>query len=244
MDKIIKTYNNVFLNSNTVVVEYNDVLKCPFFVLFTSLIKNEEFKNIFDMNEFMNMSNDDLYYYYITRKDSNVLKTLNIKQNAFDNIFNKNIDLLYKWIETFMYEEIDLFQEFTEFDLKFNFVDVLKRLINTKIVKNIFIFSENKSINIEKDISRLFGNNATYVYGSLEDIITNNNIDNDTTFVFSNIKNILVLDKIKKLNLSTVLIADKFGYNYKEDDETPIVDIDSLYENNIFKFSFFNNILS
>ena len=79
---------------------------------------------------------------------------------------------------------------------------------------------------------------------TIKDIIEKNNISNDSTFVFSNMNHMLELEEINKLNYSTVLIADKFGYNYKEDNETPIVDLDKLLEKNIFKFSFFNNILN
>lgn len=243
-NKVIITYNNVFLNSSSLVVEYNDVLKCPFFILFTSLVKNEEFRNIFDMSEFDNMNNEDLYVYYITRKNINILKNLNIKKEAFENIFKSNIELLYKWIETFMYNEIEQFSAFTDYELELNFVKVLRNLINTKMVKDIYIFSDIKSSNIGNDIKHLYGESVKYVYGDLKDIINENNISNDSTFVFSDINKIIELKNTNKLNLSTVLIADKFGYNYKEDNETPIVDIDELSKNNIFKFSFFNNIIS
>lgn len=243
-NKVITTYNNVFLNSSSLVVEYNDVLKCPFFILFTSLVKNEEFRNIFDMSEFDNMNNEDLYVYYITRKNINILKNLNIKKEAFENIFKSNIELLYKWIETFMYNEIEQFSAFTDYELELNFVKVLRNLINTKMVKDIYIFSDIKSSNIGNDIKHLYGESVKYVYGDLKDIINENNISNDSTFVFSDINKIIELKNTNKLNLSTVLIADKFGYNYKEDNETPIVDIDELSKNNIFKFSFFNNIIS
>ena len=76
--KILQTYDSVFLNSKSILVEYHDVLKCPFFILFTSLVKNGEFNNVFDMSELSSMSEDELFYYYITRKDENILKTLNI----------------------------------------------------------------------------------------------------------------------------------------------------------------------
>lgn len=242
--KILQTYDSVFLNSKSILVEYHDVLKCPFFILFTSLVKNGEFNNIFDMSELSSMSEDELFYYYITRKDENILKTLNIKKEALEKLFQSNINLLYNWIELFMYEEIDTFKEFTNVQLEFNFVKVLKNLIATKIVKDIYIFTEIKSDNIQNDIIDIFGDSVHYVYGSLKDIIEKNNISNDSTFVFSNMNHMLELEEINKLNYSTVLIADKFGYNYKEDNETPIVDLDKLLEKNIFKFSFFNNILN
>lgn len=240
---VIRTYDNVFLNSKSLVIEYHDVIKCPFFILFLSLIKNEEFQNIFDISEFIDKSNDELFYFYITRKDENLLKNLKIKEGIFESVFKSDINKFVDWLNYFMYEEINMFKEFTDVELELNFVNVLRNLINTKMIKDIYIFTEKESKTIKEDIDYLFNNSAKYVYGDLKDIILENDIPNDSTYVFSNIKNILLLDQINKLNLSSILIADKFGYNYKDDEETPIIDLEKLFEKNTFKISFFNNIL-
>lgn len=241
---VVRTYDSVFLNSKAVFIEYNDVIRSPFLLLLKSLINNDEFQKLFDVEELLKMNDSELFFFYISRKEPNLLMNINIRNGIFENVFNSNIDLFLEWVNNFMYNEINTFSEFIENSNTLNFVEVLQKLIKTKLIRNnIYVYSEIKSDNIQSDLIQLFGNNINYVYGKLDEVIMENKIPNDSTYVFSNIRNIEVLNNINKLHLSSILIADKYGYNYTDDYENPIIDLENLYKTNVFKLSFFNNNL-
>ena len=94
---------------------------------------------------------------------------------------------------------------------------------------------------IEKDIHERYGNFIQFVYGDMQEVLIENKITSDTTFVFSNILHILNLIQTNLLNYSSIIIADEYFYNYNDEME-PIINFEELFKDCIFKLDFFNNI--
>ena len=239
--KVIVTYNSPFLNSDAILVEYNDVLKSPFFILLMTIKDNEALKIIFDLIELEELDIDSLYEWYLNRKDKNIFKCLNLNDGVLESYFNNDISLFDKWCDDMLYDLINKNPYFVEYDSELNFTESFQTLLQKTLVKKSYIYTEQYSESIKEDILKLFGEKVIYVYGDLLDIIKENNITNNSTFVFSDIKKILYLEKANILKFSSVIIADRYGYNYKSKNEL-VIDIDRLNSEYIFKLDFFDNL--
>lgn len=237
----IITYNSTFLNCDSIFIEYDDVIKCPFFLFLNSIKDNEALSSIFDLSEISGLGMEELYEWYTNRKHQNIFKCLKLRDGVIEQFFENSIDLFNTWCEEVIYLSIDTNDYHVPSDTELNFVKVLSALMSQSLVDKYYIYTPYKSNKIEEDLIKLFGTGVTYVYGKLEDVLKENGITPNSTFVFSDLNKVHVLDKVGLLNLSSVIIADKYGYNYK-DKTTPNLDVESLSKNSIFKLDFFNNI--
>ena len=109
------------------------------------------------------------------------------------------------------------------------------------MVKRVYVYSNDYSERLKEEIVEEYGTNVKYVTGKISEIIKEENITNNSTFVFSDIRNILELEEANVLGLSSVVVADRYGYNY-QDEKNLIVDMERLSKENVFKLDFFNNI--
>lgn len=238
---VIITYDSTFLNSDAIFIEYDDVIKSPFFIYLDSIKNNEALKTIFDLSEISDLNFDELYEWYINRKNQNIFKCLKLQDGVLEKFFNNDIEIFNKWCETVLYESIDTNEYFVKTDTELNFVDSLDMLLKVNIVNKYYIYTPIESKFIKEDIQKRFKNKITYVYGDLKEVLKNNNITANSTFIFSDVSKVLILDEIGLLNLSSIAIADRYGYNYK-DSKNIIIDKNNISNKIVFKMDFFNNI--
>lgn len=239
--KVILTYDNTFLNADSIFIEFDDVINSPFFTFLFHMKENEAFKEIFDTSEIEDYSIEELYEWYLNRTHKNILWNIPIKELVMEKIFNYDDVKFFQWCEEFLYKELDAIPSLIEHGTELNFYNILRMLLGKKIVKEIYIYSEYYSDTIKEYIEREFDSNINYVSGSLDEIIAKEGITSNSTFIFSDITKINELQDAGILNLSSVIIADRYAYNY-DGENNPCIDLEDLYSNSVFKLDFFNNI--
>lgn len=239
--KALVTYDSPFLNTDVLFIEYDDVIKSPFFLFLLSIKDNEALNELFDLSEFIDLDVDSMYEWYINRKHKNIFKCLKLRDDTMQKYFNDDINSFNEWCNNIIYDSINKNTYFVDSDTELNFVQAVNTLLNGSLVKRYFIYTPIYSESIKNDIEKLFNNKIPYVYGDLVQVITDNKIKSNSTFVFSDIRNILCVEKSGVINYSSIVIADRYEYNYK-DNETLVVDTDQLSSKYIFKLDFFDNI--
>ena len=244
-NKIFLASDTPFLNSDLLFVEYFDVLKSPYFVFLAASKDNEVLNQIFDLSEFSDMSTVELYEWYVKRKRFNVFHNLKIREEAYVNMFHSNDKEVMDWIEDLAKTSIDSIPNIVT-DYELNFDHTLKHIKrDKKILKRIMIYTPFYSESIYNDIAENYGNGIEYVYGDLDDVLSDeeNKITSNSTFVFSDVSKIYALKNNNLLEFSSVIIADKYGFNYNDyNDDKVKYDLIELRKEILFKLDFFDNI--
>lgn len=241
VQKVILTYDNTFLNADNLLIEFDDVINSPFFAFLINIKDNETIGSVFDFSEVRDYSLEELYEWYLNRKHKNILWNFPVDELVMKNIFNDDESEFLKWCDKFLYNELDAIPNLLTQGTELNFYNILKMLVGKKIVKNIYVYTEYHSESVKDYIEKEFGNIVKYVSGEIKDVIKDENITSNSTFILSDITNINEIKEAGVLNLSSIIVADRYEYNYADDNE-PALDLDYLYENDVFKLDFFNNI--
>lgn len=247
-NKIILATEGVFLNSDALFIEYQDVIKSPFYI-FLKMINNSQGRggldNIFDMSELNGKNDEELYTWYIERDNQNIFKSFSIQEEIFNTSFKQDQGLVNNLCQELEEKEINDIPELVTQNAWLNFDLVLKNLIgdknNSDLIKNIYIWHPYYVKSMEEDIHKRYGNFVKFVYGNMQEALVRNKITANTTFVFSNILHIFDLMQTNLLNYASVIIADEYFYNYN-DEMDPIIDFNEVFKEYIFKLDFFNNI--
>ena len=235
--KVFITYDSVFLNSDSLFIEYNDVIKSPFFTFLLSAQNNEDFNTLFDTTPIKGLNKMELYEWYQYRNDQSLFLSLEM-QPEVKELFNSD-DLIKTWCNEYLYGLLDSHPELVEFDTTHIFVNTLTNIMKTTMVNKYYVYTPIYSKSIENDLHKLFNKEIIYVHGNLVDVLKENNISSNSTFVFSDIKKLIDLKEANILNGSSILIADKYGYNYKY--KELVIDVNEVCNGHIFKLNFFNN---
>ena len=123
------------------------------------------------------------------------------------------------------------------------FAEALKNAFSQTIIGQKYVYSDFYIKEIEDEIVSLYGENVKYVYGDLEQVLSDNKITSNTTFFFSDVNKIKILDSACILHFASIGVASCYDYNFdttKEERELKL-DIKSLLENNgYFKLSLFD----
>lgn len=255
-EKVFVTYPTVFMNSECMFIEYDDVIKTPYFTYLYALLTNEAANEIFDFSELEDLSLNELFQWYIDREERNVLRNLPVWNTIWECLFHSNQEEYDKWVDEFVFQNaINDNPEILNIDTSLNFVKVLHALAKAKMVTHLYFYTEYKIDAIEEDVKELFSDfTIHYVYGDLVTVLKENHIPNNSTFVFSDIDKIDALIEAERIGGSSILLSERFGYNYRpvEKSEEPTdTEEDELEEelrfkeswgNYVFKFDTFNNI--
>lgn len=244
--KVILTPNTPFLNSQCIFVEYDDIIKCPSFVLLNSLRENEIANSIFDFSEVKDLSEEELFEWYQKRKYKNIFKNIPLTELGKEKFQPPEGMSVDSFFDSFLYQEYQNISGLVSVNSTLNFAQILPKLFDSNLVHGVYVYSEVYSDVIKSDLFEMYGHHIKYVSGDLKSVLKQFKIPNDSTFVFSNIKNILILDEIGKLERSSIIIPDGYGYNLKETEEgsdiyTSCVDLEALVEKVLFKIDFFEN---
>ena len=237
---IVKTNDGAFINSKAIFVEYNDVIKCPFFVMLNQMKADSNFNTLFDLDGIKNMNIVELNYWYNNRKHQNIFRCFELRDKVFDNYFNGSIAEYDEFIEDLPENELKTFPDFISYPSYLNFAEILKTAIETKAVSTVYIYNEFYNEALEQDIKESYPS-ARFVYGNLKEVLNNKDISKDTTYVFSDIEKIKCLEETKRLTNVSVLLAEKFGYNYNKDNKYK-VDVNEIYSDYLFRMDGFDNI--
>ena len=242
-NKVIMSKDTPFINASYMVVQYDDVIKSPEFIFLYYLVTDFREDLYPAINQFIDLSPidelglEEIYEWYINRKEFEVFKNFKLQEGQTDEV--------YKYLRNELFVEVaNIKPDIYLNDVTLNFVDILQRMRDKNLVKKVIVFSENPLTETEKqDFNRIFYNSDFILdHGSLEEIIQKYEITNDSTFVFSNSLLVNELLRLNKLNYSSILIADHYRYNYKEDNTTEIIDFTELLKNQIFHINYFENI--
>lgn len=237
---IVKTNDGAFINSKAIFVEYNDVIKCPFFVMLNQMKADSNFNTLFDLDGIKNMNIVELNYWYNNRKHQNIFRCFELRDKVFDNYFNGSIAEYDEFIEDLPENELKTFPDFISYPSYLNFAEILRTAIETKAVSTVYIYNEFYNETLERDIKESYPS-ARFVYGNLKEVLNNKDISKDTTYVFSDIEKIKYLEETKRLTNVSVLLAEKFGYNYNKDNKYK-VDVNEIYSDYLFRMDGFDNI--
>lgn len=245
-NKVILTSQNIFSNSECIFVEYYDVISCPWYVFILNLIKNNSASEYFNFQ--FNKNTDDLeghaFDWYIHRKFINPFFSVGLKPAINELLRSRGENYEEEralFLNKFLYESMNKSPEMFNEDGYLNFTNTLKRLISIpNLVKKVIIYSETYHKGIDNDIKSLYGDNVLYTTGDLVSILNNKSIPKDTTYVFSDINKIYALIDTNRIDGSSILIADKFGYNYDKNDNV-ILNPEYL-QGHRFNISTFDNI--
>lgn len=235
----ILTYDSAFTCTDNVFIEYHDIMRCIQFTIINFLRKNSIFKGLLDTSEIEDMSEAELYVWYISRENRNIFKNFEIT-DFFSNLsgFDGDSNKVYDFLDNFLYIELDkLPSDILNYDNKLKFYDTMRTFLNMSTVKNIYIYSENYSKLIEEDVSSIHSG-IKYVYGDFKSVLEENKIKSNTTFVFSDIEKINTLVELDILKFSTILMADQYRYNYDDDGELK-VNVEKLADEYVYKLFFY-----
>ena len=119
------------------------------------------------------------------------------------------------------------------------FADALNTLSNeSNLIKKIVVYSDYKNPYLESYIHDNYNQNITVKMGNFMDVIQN--IPNDSTFVFSDIMKVSMLEEAKKLDYSSILISNGYRYNYKNLEDF-IIPFEDIISRHVLKYNFFDN---
>ena len=74
----ILTYDSAFTCADNVFIEYHDIMRCIQFTIINFLRKNSIFKGLLDTSEIEDMSEAELYVWYISRIDVSIVEAYDI----------------------------------------------------------------------------------------------------------------------------------------------------------------------
>lgn len=232
--KVFTSINSPFTCSDTVVIEYNDILRPIGFDLLRAMRTSDVLNKLMDVGSIQNISNMELFEWYLYRDEINVFKNFELDEDAF-----KDIEDEFDWLDDFFYKEIDTLN-ILDIAIKYKIYETLPSICNQDLIKNVYVYTDNYSSAIENDIKENFGIKATYIYGDFVEALKRYNITNDTSYILSDILKINDLKENNLLEYSSILLAEGYGYNFV--DGEPLIDLDELMDNTLFKIFYFNPI--
>lgn len=230
---LIRSTDSVFLNSKSIFVEYIDVIKSPY-VLFLYAIKSSKSKVLKDPFDIELMGDftdpEKLAEWYYCRRSQNPLYDL----IPDDKISTVNFSKVDEFMDAQLRESDVLIKKSSPL----NFVKVLQRVMSDSIlVPKAFIWYPYNNPVVREDIHELFGNeNVEFMYGNIGKCIKQ--VPDDSTYVFSDVTNVLVLDELGKLDFSSIIYPVDFAYNLDENKDS-LIDFEGLHKDHTFKINQF-----
>lgn len=228
--KNMKVQDKMFMNSECMVVEYNDILKCPWFVLLTVIDQNKKLEPIMNLDKISSLDADSRFEWYCNRENRNFLYDITkIPPDAID--YDELLSILMK--SEILYE----------IDSTLNAKDAIDIALKQKQVKEVIIYNETNDSYMRKDIEKMYGKykNVKFRCGEFSDVIKD--VPIDSSYMLSDFTKVITMAECNKLNMSSVILPYDFEYNYIKNDDgerVPIVDFTYLGKENLFKVHFFN----
>lgn len=242
-NKLILASDSVFLNTECMFIEYHDVIKCPYFTLLLyfanpNLSQADEY---FKLEEIKGLDVEALYEWYLNRKHQFILDNFDFQDDVEFSSHDKDGSI---WKKNFIYSIFTNIEDVVFRDTALNFAPILATIMKKGMVKKFYVYMERYNENVERELIDAYPN-IRCVYGEdLSKVLNENDIPRDTTYVFSNIRNILKVMEANLLDQSSIIIADRYEYNYVDGTDEFVIPVDVLLKNHLFKLDFFDNINS
>lgn len=225
------SFQEVFLNSASIFVEYVDLIRVTYYPLLLAMKRHEDHP-LYDVGKINKLTVSEFGDWYVARKHQNPLLDL-IKDEFKDSISTSDLNKLLD-------EQIAEVPELLSTAPLINMGSVLLKLFDTDnlLVKKFFIWYPTNNPSVFKDITTTFEPIMKYgeiLTGPIDEALKK--VPDDSTYVFSDITNINVLDYIGKLPFSSIIIPQEYGYN--AEDGKFIIDLDQLHKEAVFKLDYF-----
>ena len=221
--------STIFQNSECIFVEYNDCIQMPWFTFLTFFVKNEKMQEYFDIEYMKQLSIPALMDYYLNREHINPLIDLIKDESKVDA----------SKLDDFIYEQIESNEIFFSQSMGTHIVPIVNNLLKTALVKKVVVYYPHDCEFVRKDIEDKFVGQAEFMFGEIEDVIKE--LPQDTTYIFSDATNVLLLEELGKLDFSAFLLPNNFKYNFVDDNkEEFVVNIKYLEEKYTFKWARYN----
>ena len=222
--------NALFLNAECLFVEYQDIIKMPWYVLMSVIHQNEKLAPLINVNHIDGLDDIGLMEWYCQRSNRNPLidiASAPLDKVDYDEILTvlmKNSPILY------------------EVDTELNAVGVIKLALRQGIVKQVIIYSDEVNQVIVDDAYKLFGKNRVKVFcGNLPQVLER--MPQDSSYMISDFNKIISIADAGKLDYASLILPYDYSYNFVIDEKrerTPIVDMTYLGKDHLFKYSYFN----
>lgn len=235
--KVYRAYDEMFVNSKALVIEYHDVLRAQWFATLQCVAVSDALDQYFDTTMLRDMETASLFEWYIMRKHRNFLMDLPCK-HVFPSEEEKE-----KTLDKFLFD-IGQIPGLYGRDVTLNFSDTLSNLIQDGrgMVRHYYVYGGLfKDPLLEAQVKQDYTSNVDFIYGDF--ITALEGINKDATYVISDINKLADLSECGRLNYASVLISDGYRYNFLEDKEDGLkVDVKMVLDNNTCRLSFFDNL--
>lgn len=227
----VVSFEEVFLNSQSIFVEYVDLIKPTYFPLIQFMAKKED-NPVYDISKIRGLKDEELGDWYVARKHQNPLMDL-LKDDMIDQFSSTYLDEV---LDT----QIKEVPELVQMAPMFNMGEVLLKLFESDnyLVKKFFIWYPRENSSIINDIETCFEPIMKYgeiLVGNITEALKK--VPEDSTYVFSDITNVNALEYVGKLPYSSIIIPQEYGYN--AEDGKYIIDFDLLRKDTVFKLDQF-----
>ena len=226
------SFDSVFLNSESIFIEYVDIIRATYYPLLNLMRKHEEHP-LYDLSKINNLSVEEFGDWYISRKHQNPLLDL----FPDDNMNHPGSVLM----DSILDEQISKVPQLLKMAPILNGGKVLKNLFkdgNQLVEGGFYIWYPTMNKSVINDINTTFESIMKYGHiltGPIDEALTH--VPNDSTYIFSDITNINVMHDIGKLAYSSIIIPVEYGYN--ANDGKYIIDFDMLRKEVVFKLDEF-----
>ena len=234
------SFPGLFTNSQSLVIEYHDVIRATWFGLLTTMVNYGAMKELFDVSNLSSLNDIELFEWYIHRRHQNFFMDIDCIPP-----FPSEEEYL-KFMNSISYDSLRL-ENLYRFPFVLNAQEILRGFLSmySDLIKHIYIYEGSdprQNIHLEKEMQEnVPGKEYTFLYGDFGECIRG--INRDATYMISDITKLQTIADMGRLECASVLIADGYRYNYMEDDSTKLkVDIEQLQRNIPCKISFFNNL--
>lgn len=236
--KVYRAYDQLFVNSKALVIEYHDVLRAHWFGVLTCVANTNSIDKYFDTSILAGMDSTELFEWYVMRKHRNFLMDLPCRHEFPDEETKQKI------CNSFLFN-IGEINELYGIDVTLNFHDIFTNLLadGKGLIKHYYIYGGMiQDPLLEAQVRQDYGINPDFLYGDFKTAIEG--INKDATYVLSDVEKLSDLVDANRIECASVLVADGFRYNFMDDEEDGLkVDTDMIINNHTCRISFFNNLL-
>ena len=224
---------NPFSGTHAIVIEYDDIIRSPMLTVMEANKHNYKLSGLVDLRPLKFVYKYGMFEWYLNRHHRNPLQEL----TPIDPSYPVDDDAAYDIMKTFLHSDSHYVSE----SRPLVFCEPLRVIMAQKFNMEYFVYNEYGNPYIADDMAASFPGVAfKIITGPFAEAIAD--VPFDATWVLSDIRKMNDLDKAGKLNLSNIMVAGDYRYNFTDEDrEKPIVDVEELRNKSVFKFKMFRS---